>query len=304
MRDTDKREIRYGGLDGSAVKRIAVIAMLIDHAAVVLLTRSLEAGEAQLYGLYYFMRQVGRLSFPLFCFMLVEGFERTGSRAKYAMRLGAFALISEIPFDLAFQSRVLELGSQNVFFTLLCGMGAMCAYDFLRCHRPPRAVQWALLAAGAALFGGWLTGKIAVLFGVADRGAGICLFCSVYLAAAVLFLLYGRSRGRDELLMAGMGLAVTSVLVTAADLLRTDYGGVGVLTVAVIFAFRRFRLPAMAAGSTVLALLAPGEICALCSVIPIAFYNGRRGSGRKYFFYIFYPAHLLLLWLVSLVIFQ
>ncbi|HWT26306.1 MAG TPA: TraX family protein, partial [Mobilitalea sp.] len=117
-----------------ALKMVAIIAMLIDHTAAVLVPQG---------SVYYIpMRCIGRLAFPIFCYLIVEGFNHTSNVKKYIIRLGLFALISEIPFDLAFYHEhfgsefikdfqgaigskyfILHLISyQNVFFTLFLGL--------------------------------------------------------------------------------------------------------------------------------------------------------------------------------------
>lgn len=123
------------GISGSTVKIIAVAAMLIDHIAAVVLARQIRADyygsiESGLYNCYIVMRLIGRLGFPIFCFLLVEGFQKTRSVAKYAFRLGLFALISEIPFDMALKNKPLEFGYQNVYFTLFFGLLALWAFDY------------------------------------------------------------------------------------------------------------------------------------------------------------------------------
>ena len=123
------------GISGSTLKMIAIVTMLIDHIGAAVLARLLMvnglgeldqtnadaimqwlSANGALYWTYTIMRMIGRVAFPIFCFLLVEGFLHTHDVKKYAMRLGLFALLSEIPFDLAFSSKILEFNYQNVFF--------------------------------------------------------------------------------------------------------------------------------------------------------------------------------------------
>ena len=126
------------GLSGSTLKLIAVVSMLIDHfgASVFLLLMQLRYHEipgawmsfglAQMESCYEILRNVGRLAFPIYCFLLIEGVFHTGNKIKYIGRLLAFALISEIPFDLAIYHRVFSLNHQNVFFELALGVLTIC----------------------------------------------------------------------------------------------------------------------------------------------------------------------------------
>jgi len=132
------------GIPGSTLKLIAIITMLIDHIGAVILERILVAngmnllysGNVELiynfvkdnrvvFAMYLTFRLIGRLGFPIFCFLLIEGFLHTRNVWKYAFRLFLFSLISEIPFNLAFRNMILNEGYQNVFFTLLLGLLAL-----------------------------------------------------------------------------------------------------------------------------------------------------------------------------------
>ncbi len=140
-------EMRKKGISGSTIKIIAIVAMLIDHIGAVIIERMINQlganslNTANLQELMQFitknggillidvlMRAIGRIGFPIFCFLLVEGFLHTKNVTKYALRLLAFALISEIPFDLGFSGRLFYWGYQNVFFTLFIGLLVMIAY--------------------------------------------------------------------------------------------------------------------------------------------------------------------------------
>ena len=100
-------------LDSFQLKCIAIVSMALDHTGAVL------------YPSQIWLRCLGRIAFPIFCFLIVEGFFHTHDVRRYMGRLGVFALISEIPYDLAFRGVPLEYDHQNVFFTLLIGIGMM-----------------------------------------------------------------------------------------------------------------------------------------------------------------------------------
>lgn len=290
-----------GGISGSTVKLVGIIAMLIDHFAVAVLLRYMYAGgwSDRLYVLYTILRLVGRIGFPIFCFLLVEGFGRTKSKTKYALRLLLFALLSEIPFDLAFSAKVLEFRYQNVFFTLFFGLLAMCAYDYLENHRLPIVLQWLLFAVGVVLSGAWL--KRYYVQHVLPEGDLFLMigFCGICVFLLIMLIAYGKIMGWDGMRLIGMDLAVLCLLMIVAGLMRTDYSAWGVLTVTAMYVCRGSNMFPMAAGCVVLTLMSSNEATAFLALIPAAKYSGRRGLRMKYFFYAFYPIHLLLLWLLA-----
>ncbi|MCI9163820.1 MAG: conjugal transfer protein TraX [Lachnospiraceae bacterium] len=121
-----------GMITGCGLKMVAMAAMLIDHTAYLLLgcgiLRALPGeapGYAGYYQMYQVMRCVGRAAFPIYAFLLTEGIAHTRDWKRYGLRLGMFALISEIPFDLLCFQQPVCLDGQNVFFTLLLGLLAV-----------------------------------------------------------------------------------------------------------------------------------------------------------------------------------
>ena len=100
----------YKCINGFILKMIAILTMLTDHIGAVLFPGQM------------LFRYIGRIAFPIFIFLLVEGFLHTRNIRKYELRLFLFALISEIPFDLAFDGVLVQPDSQNVFVTLFLGL--------------------------------------------------------------------------------------------------------------------------------------------------------------------------------------
>ena len=113
--------LRLGSLSGSSLKVIAIVSMTIDHLGLYML-----GGEDAASGsvTYHLMRMVGRLAFPIFAFLLVEGYVHTRDIRKYMLNLFVAAVISDIPWML-----LGGFDSHNVMFTLLMGLMAMSLID-------------------------------------------------------------------------------------------------------------------------------------------------------------------------------
>ena len=118
-------------MTGFQLKLLAMLAMTADHIGAVFFP------EIPL------LRWIGRLAMPVLCFFIGEGLRHTRSPRRYLLRLTGFALLSELPFDLAFYGGI-EWGHQNAYFTLALGLLALWAIQ-------SRGMEGWLLALTAAL---------------------------------------------------------------------------------------------------------------------------------------------------------
>ncbi|MBQ6470115.1 MAG: hypothetical protein IJJ50_08720 [Lachnospiraceae bacterium] len=229
------------GIPASVLKQIAVLTMLIDHVTAGLMDLGYWAAGNPVTPkgriLYRVLRGVGRIAFPIYCFLIVEGFFHTKNKWKYLLRLTLFGLLSEIPFDICLEKAYIYMGYQNVFFTLALGLLGIILYD------------------------------------TAVRGD--------YLYARPLRKLAG---------LLGMAAAAA-----AAWLMKTDYSWYGVLVIYFFFLFRESFTLKLVFTEVMLCLLNPLELVSLADFPLFLLYNGQRGPQKKYFYYIFYPAHLLLI---------
>ena len=224
--------------------------MFIDHMGAAVLE------PAGFYTTAIPLRIIGRMAFPIFIFLLIEGFFHTHDRKAYALRLFLFALLSEIPFNLAFfpvspdlsGSRISVSDHQNVILTLFFGFCVMCAIDAMEQTTADRLI----------------------------KSIAMCIIA-----------------------VAGIG---------AGFLCHTDYSGIGVLAILVGYLIRRMgrsRILAFFLIVLVLCLSSFIEAFALLSLIPVAFYKGKKGRTiNKWFFYFFYPAHILFLWAFRVFVFM
>ena len=110
---TDNKTTRFS-LSGSHLKYIACVSMFLDHFA-----KAFSLPDPYMLLLSGI---AGRLAFPLYCFLLTEGFFHTGSRARYIRNMALLAIFSEIPFDLVHAGTWFSPQHQNTCFTLLAGL--------------------------------------------------------------------------------------------------------------------------------------------------------------------------------------
>lgn len=282
-----------------ALKILALTAMIIDHTGFFLRANSLIA-----YDPYNLMRAIGRIAFPIYCFLLVNGFDKTSNRQHYLSRLLLFAALSQIPYTLLFDSGsgfslaqpVLSLGlAEN---GILCIAVALCAL-----------VAYALLLGMdrgfvcLALF--FLCGTLRLsLFGVELLGAELNVFYTLSFGLAAMMVLDGLVHDDvplQKLLPAALILTVSILLFQPA----ADYAWQGLALIAALWLCRRSRL----AQAAVLALWCwwmywPGTpvrfYFSLLSLPAVLLYNGKKGPGLKLGFYAAYPLHLLALGLCNL----
>lgn len=211
------------------LKILAIVTMLIDHTGAILFPHIL------------IFRMIGRLSFPIFAYLISEGLLHTSNVKKYMLRLLLFALISEVPFDLAFQGAIYYPQKQNIFFTLFLGLAAIA---FLREYFTKNSVMAVAFAVAMAFF---------------------------------------------------------------AEILHTDYGWFGVAVVILFYIYKNNRVGCVIAFVLLVAVYSLSysllEFFSVLSIVPILLYSGQKGRWSwKYFFYAFYPVHLLLLYFLHTVV--
>lgn len=235
-------------LSASTLHLLAMIFMLCDHLWATIIPGN------------QWLTCVGRLAFPIFAFLLVEGYFHTHNLKKYALRLLFFAVISEIPFNLMYSSSVIYPFHQNVIWTLLLGLGLIRLNELaVRTGK----VWIRVLAGGLTVLLGLLLGTITML--------------DYYGAGVVIILVFYFFRKRTWWCLLGQILTLYYLNV---EILGGYYFEISVLGV---------KLEIVQQGLALLAL------------IPIWLYRGEKGIDNKWFRYLcygFYPAHMLILYVV------
>jgi hypothetical protein len=225
------------------LKIIAIIAMFIDHIGATLAPTAV---------IYYPLKIIGRIAFPIFAYQIAVGYVNTRSFTKYLSLLSIFAIISQIPYYLAFSGVHPEstpLSGLNIFFTLTLGLLAMYCYDEVGKNR----------------------------------------FCKSFYINFVPVI----------------------VLTVIAQMFNTDYGAYGVIVIFMCYILRCYPGYALVSQSVLSCFHiyqshAPfWQIFCLLGFVAIYTPFLKQGSGyptvkiNKYFFYVFYPLHLLVLYFIS-----
>ena len=237
-------------LSGNALKWIAAFFMVLDHVGVILLPNVL------------ILRILGRLSFPIFAFMIAEGCRYTRNKARYFFSVFGVGAVCQLAL-------FLYNGSTEMNILLTFSLSVLLIFAFSRFKEQLFAENSPLLypLGGILLLAGlifgviWLDGRLDLDYGATG--------CMVPLFAALLH----PPKGRTDTALHRLDRPLVHVLTMALGLLllSVDDGGI--------------------------------QWYCLLALPLLMLYSGKRGKWRmKYFFYVFYPAHLLVLqgiaWLI------
>lgn len=227
------------------IKYIAMFTMLLNHISHMFLPTGSVLG--------FLFEYIGYFTAPTMCYFLVEGYAYTRSKKNYGLRLLIFAVISQIPFMLAFQ-----FGNLNMIYTLLCCFLILVVME--KVQNPFLRTALSICLTLATVVGDWA------------------------LMAPVFTILFRNSKGEWRGLISGY---IVGYAFFAFMMIQTYRMGFG------------YAMPeAVALG------LLSGTGIVVSAVVLLFFYNGQRADrGRtfsKWFFYFFYPGHLLLLYLIKM----
>ena len=283
-----------------AIKLLALVTMVIDHSAYYLYGSSLIG-----HGLYFAMRTAGRIAFPLYAFLLVNGFEKTSDRGKYLSRLMLFAAVSQIPYTVVFSYENYSLSAVSGFallwpwYVVVPAALAVCAVWYFCVRRDASVIS---LAAAFALAVVQLSAGGVCLLGF-DTNVFYTLAVSLA-GMSVLAMLANRPANVGQTLACLAAFIIYALCI----LPHSDYGWYGFALMMLLWMSRRSK-PMQAA---VLLLWSYAEYAvyihnwayfaaAALAVIPVLLYNGRRGRPVKLFFYMIYPLHLAVFGMLVLV---
>ena len=233
-------------ITSNMLKCLAMILMLLDHLWATIIPGN------------QWMTNIGRIAFPIFAFLITQGYIHTSDFKKYLKRLFIFALISEIPFNLIYTGSLVFPFHQNVLFTLILGLLCINEIDKMKNNKSFKNV---------------IIGTVKI----------------------IVFLLLGT-----------VGFV--------------DYGLTGIFTIIAFYIFRNFKFAwiyqlislillyiVFFKGQSVILNIfnfeyyLPLQSIGILSLIPIWLYNGEKGIDNKklqYMFYWFYPAHMMLIYLI------
>lgn len=292
------------------LKLIAVVSMLIDHAAYSLFLAGVFTGKG-----YVYMRAVGRIAFPIFAYMIVNGFEKTHDVRRYFSRLALFAVISQPVYRLAFTAAncgaqaltgggiTLSLTAANITAPCLAALIA-AAYLIFACRG---RVDLSLLWVCAALVLPYVRLEV---FGITLLGGKLNVFYTLAIGLALIAALDALRRargGKGELFRALMLLL--AALAAALLLQKTaDYGWMGLALIAALYLARSRRV--YQAGVIVLWCVCEYAVMqsswffalyAMLAAVPVLLYSGRLGA-RMRGFYLVYPVHLGIFYVLSFLV--
>lgn len=261
------------------LKIIAMVAMLCDHV-----------GFCELLGVQsIYLRYIGRISFPIFAYLLASNFSKTKNRVKYIKSLGIFAIVSEIPFDLM-QGSVIDFSHQNVYWTLFI---ASVILFFMN--------KFILVNKNFFAFISLIAGLLLADFINSDYSSlGIFLIVVIFLSEESI----GLNKLKNEIRESEGEYVVEPIW---SQNLTYQEKSIAVVC-SVFLALLTFCRFTHSFQISFIFLSFPIQMLGLLAIIPIAIYimsgqvkilEGERDKMFKKICYWFYPLHLLFLWTIS-----
>lgn len=263
------KDKQIGGLSSAALHIMAMIFMLIDHMWATVLA-------------YPWMSCVGRIAFPIFAFMIVEGYDHTSNLKKYMKRLLIFALISEIPFNMMYGGQLFYPVHNNVLWTLLIAICGMIVMDKVR--KKGKLLLTAVTYVGVCLIGMFL---------------GYALFVDIYgcgVVTVLIFFIFDRNR-EDNIAVKLFKNSKDPQKIWKIICLIGQFCCLYYINVEILGGFY-YNVNILGHNFE---LVQQG--LALLALIPIWLYRGRQGYHAKwfqYFCYAFYPAHCFVLGMLAM----
>jgi len=222
------------GLNRNQLKYIAIITMVIDHLAFLFIPSTTL--------LYKICRIIGKLTAPIMCYFLAEGYNYTSSKTKYGIRLLTFAIISQFAFSLTFFNKWFVFNFNMIFTLFLCFV-VLLSYEKIK----NKLIRWISI--------------LCLIF--------LSYFCDWGIFAPLWVLSFYIFNGRRSFQIVSYYI-VTICSIVIKNIIISNYNWTNILIQLGLFLF-----------------------------IPMLFiYNGKKGKisqFNKWFFYIFYPLHLLIL---------
>lgn len=283
-------------MTASVLKIIAMIAMLIDHVGAYI---ELSGNPIIPYEYTFLMRGIGRIALPIFAFFIVEGFYRTRNLDKYIFRIHLFAIISQIPFILAFYlQNYIVVPSETIDiaynFTYLIPIILMIIlYYFLGLKYNTQktaiivAIAWILIPLTINYKGIYLlAGEELNIF--YELGASLIILN--YLTKLRILLL----ESNKAINKISLFVAIVLTLIIIGKFANYNYSAIAL--VLLINSVRQFKLATSIMVFIWGYFMYSWNIYAIIAVALVSLmlyiYNGKKGADLKKLFYLFYPAHI------------
>lgn len=244
-------------LNRNDIKIIALITMVLDHIGCLI------EGVAPIW-IYYILRTIGRISFPLFCYFVAEGYYYTKNKSKYLILLLIFAIISTIPHSLLFECSITNF---NILFTFIISILFMMAYDHFY--------------KGQTNFNKFSTIFIMIIISMfiyLIQYIGVSFSYGLYgIFLPYIFYVYRESPALKYIMFTTL-LLLNGIIQTTIIFSTVENATINTVMFEIISLF------------------------ALTSIPIMMMYNGEKGKyNLKYLFYISYPAHMLVLYLIKII---